>query len=441
MKIQNTIAAIATPPGKGGVGIIRISGPEAKNIATKVLGKIPKPRYATFSLFKDSNAKTIDKGVALFFPEPHSFTGEDVLELQGHGGPVVMDQLLHAVIEQGAQLAKPGEFSERAFLNNKMDLAQAEAVADLINASSAQAAQSAMRSLQGDFSKHIRTLLEKLIQLRMMVEAAIDFPEEEIDFIAESTIVEDLKELQQQIGTIEKSAKQGVLLQEGLTVVITGKPNAGKSSLLNCLSRRDTAIVTDVPGTTRDVLREHIQIDGLPLHIIDTAGIRETQDVIEQEGVRRAKDALAQADLVILVEDVTSEDKTAPSFNKPCIIIKNKVDLLKEKPSITIREDTTTIKLSAKQQQGIDLLENHLKNFAGFESGEGGFIARRRHCEALRHCNEAIKTGLQQIEKQGAAELLAEDLRQAQQALSEITGEFTTEDLLGKIFSSFCIGK
>jgi len=450
-QIQDTIAAIATPPGKGGVGIVRISGPKTRAIAKKILGQVPEPRLACFSRFKDSSENTIDEGVSLFFPKPNSFTGEDVLELHGHGGPVILDCLLQQTLKQGARLAKPGEFSERAFLNGKMDLAQAEAVADLINASSLQAAQSAMRSLQGEFSKRINVLLEELIKLRIMVEAAIDFPEEEIDFISESTIVQDLEKLLKQLDSIQKAAKQGVLLQEGIHVVIAGKPNAGKSSLLNCLSGRDTAIVTDIPGTTRDTLREYIQIDGLPLHIIDTAGIRESGDVVEQEGLRRAKAAIEKADLVLLMVDATEAKEEALDnipenflalFNeRPVLFVKNKIDLLGEKPGIKKTKEAVEIQLSIKEKQGIDLLENYLKEFAGFEAGEGGFIARRRHCDAIERCCNAIQEGLSQLKHQKAAELLAEDLRQAQNALSEITGQFTTDDLLGKIFSSFCIGK
>lgn len=436
--MNDTIAAIATPAGHGGVGIVRISGPHTLSIAQAVLGQQPEPRKASFSSFKNAEGGVLDQGVALFFKAPRSFTGEDVLELQGHGGPIVMDRLLQTVLQHGARLAKPGEFSERAFLNNKMDLAQAEAIADLINASSEQAAQSAMRSLQGEFSNQINILLEKLICLRMMVEAAIDFPEEEIDFIAESTIIEDLKTLLQQGETIKQAAQQGVLLQEGLTVVITGQTNAGKSSLLNLLCGRDSAIVTDIPGTTRDTLREYIQIDGLPLHIIDTAGIRESVDAVEQEGIRRAQKAMERADLILLVEDVKSKDRTPALPNKPTVVIKNKIDLLSEAPN---EKDKGALYLSAKTGEGLDRLHDYLKRFAGFEAGEGNFIARRRHLDALDRCCRSIRKGLNEAEKNKAAELLAEELTQAQTALSEITGEFTPDDLLGKIFSTFCIGK
>lgn len=434
--MKDTIAAVATPPGKGGVAIVRVSGPKALAIAQQLLGQTLAPRKAYFLPFKNADEVVIDEGVALYFKAPFSFTGEDILELQGHGGPVVIDRLLQATLKSGARLANPGEFSERAFLNNKIDLAQAEAIADLINASSEQAAQSAMRSLQGEFSKKIHVLLEKLIALRMMVEAAIDFPEEEIDFIAESTAVEDLKQLLKQLETIQQSTKQGVLLQEGLTVAIAGAPNAGKSSLLNLLSGKDSAIVTDIPGTTRDTLREYIQVDGLPIHIVDTAGIRQSDDQVEQEGIRRAKSAFNEADLILLIEDATKKTETIELPNKPIIVIKNKMDLLKNKP-----EDSDAVYLSAKTGEGLNQLHDRLKSFAGFQANEGYFIARRRHLEALEQCQQSIKKGLAEIENTHAGELLAEELRQAQDSLSKITGAFTADDLLGEIFSSFCIGK
>lgn len=439
--MNDTIAAIATPQGKGGVGIVRISGPQSLSIAQAILEIRPKPRCVVFSKFNDVEGQVIDQGIAVFFKAPHSFTGEDIIELQGHGGPVVMDRLLRVVLQQGARLANPGEFSQRAFLNGKLDLAQAEAVADLINASSEQAAQSAVRSLQGDFSHQIKILLEQLIHLRIQVEAAIDFPEEEIDFIAESTVISDLEKLLQQFEAIKKTTKQGVLLQEGLTIVIAGKPNVGKSSLLNVLSGRESAIVTDIPGTTRDVLQEYIQIDGLPLHIIDTAGLRETGDVVEQEGVRRAQQAMEKANLILFMEDVSEKRTYTALPNKPVVILQNKIDLLSEKPSITKNEGQTVIRLSVKTGDGLNLLETYLKQFAGFEAGEGNFIARRRHLDALERCCHAVKKGLEEMRQKRAAELLAEKLRQAQEALSEITGAFTTDDLLGKIFSTFCIGK
>ena len=440
--MTDTIAAIATPSGKGGVGIVRITGPETLSIAQVILNQEPKPRVALFSLFKNRDGEVLDQGIALFFKAPHSFTGEDVLELQGHGGPVVMDQLLKAVLQQGARLANPGEFSQRAFLNNKLDLAQAEAIADLISASSKQAAQFAARSLQGDFSKQINSLLEKLIQLRVMVEAAIDFPEEEIDFIAESTIISDLNLLLKQIDAIKNSARQGVLLQEGLHVAIAGSPNVGKSSLLNRLSGRDSAIVTEIPGTTRDILHEYIQIDGLPIHIVDTAGIRSTEDMVEQEGIRRAQQAMSKADLILLVSDALNDhNKIALPVDKPVLFVKNKIDLLDEKSSLEVNEKKAIIRMSVKTGDGFDLLRDYLKAFCGFEEGEAAFIARRRHLDALERCYSFIQQGLFELQQHAAAELLAEALRQAQMVLSEITGEFTTDDLLGEIFSSFCIGK
>jgi tRNA modification GTPase len=439
--MADTIAAIATPPGKGGVGIVRVSGPQASTVAKKMVGKVLAPRVATFSRFLSADSQLIDQGVAIYFKAPQSFTGEDVVELQGHGGPVVMDLLLQAVLQQGVRLANPGEFSQRAFLNGKIDLAQAEAVADLIDASSQQAALSAVRSLQGEFSRQITVLLERLIHLRMMVEAAIDFPEEEIDFLAESHVAEDLAHLLSQLTAIRQSAQQGVLLQEGLQVVITGKPNVGKSSLLNALSGRDSAIVTNVPGTTRDTLREFIQLDGLPLHIIDTAGIRTTTNVVEQEGVRRAQSAIDQADVVLLMEDATNP-QTRPAFpGKTLVVLQNKIDLLQEPASVDSKDAAVVLRLSVKTGEGLAMLSECLKEIAGFKLEEGQFIARRRHLDALQRCETAIAAGLHQLQQSAAGELLAEELRGAQKALSEITGEFTTEDLLGQIFSSFCIGK
>ncbi len=439
-----TIAAIATPLGRGGVGIVRISGSKSSFIAQALLGQCPQPRTAVFSRFKNAKGDVLDQGIALFFKAPHSFTGEDILELQGHGGPLVMDQLLKAVIQRGARLARPGEFSQRAFLNGKLDLSQAEAVADLINAGSEKALRSAMQSLQGVFSKKISVLLEQLTRLRVLVEAAIDFSEEEINFIEESTIISDLEHLLEQLKAIKSSAKQGVLLQEGLKVVIAGKPNVGKSSLLNVLTERDSAIVTDIPGTTRDRVEESIQIDGLPIHIIDTAGIHDTSDIVEQEGVRRAQEAIHQADLVLWVEDISNEleeRKLIFSSHRPMLIVRNKIDLLAQKPRVYENKNETTLYLSVKTGEGLDLLRHYLKKFCEFEDNEGSFMARRRHLDALERCCLLIQQGLVQIQQQQALELLAEELRGAQNALSEITGQFTTDDLLGEIFSTFCIGK
>jgi tRNA modification GTPase len=444
--MSDTIAAIATPPGRGGIGIIRISGLQTHAIAKNILGFVPQPRFAAHAVFRDQDNNAIDDGIALFFPNPNSFTGEDVLELQGHGGPVVQDCLLRHVLQCGARLAKPGEFSERAFLNDRLDLAQAEAIADLIDAASEQAARAAVRSLQGEFSRHIQQLVEKLIHLRIYVEAAIDFPEEEIDFLSDGKVKQELKNILQELQTVLSTAQQGSLLREGMTVVIAGKPNAGKSSLLNTLSGRDTAIVTDIPGTTRDVLREMIQIDGMPLHIIDTAGLRNSTDQVEREGVRRALAEIEKADRILLVvDDQDSEKESHPIFNynkKHLTVIHNKIDITDKPAAISEENGITTIYLSAKTNAGIELLREHLKKCMGFNSQvEGNFIARRRHLDALHRAEQYLLNGEQQLTSHKAGELLAEDLRLAQQALSEITGEFTADDLLGKIFSSFCIGK
>lgn len=437
----DTIAALATAPGRGGVGIIRISGPAAKSIAQKIVQIDFQSRTAHFAKFYDANNTVIDEGIILLFENPHSFTGEDVVELQAHGSPIVLDQLVKTAIHHGARMARPGEFSERAFLNKKIDLAQAEAIADLIAANSAQAARSAMRSLQGEFSKKIHTLQDSLTHLRIQIEAMIDFPEEEIDFLADPRLAELLQKTIDAVLRVKNQASQGVLLQSGLQVVIVGKPNAGKSSLLNYLSGRDSAIVTAIPGTTRDILRESIHIDGMPLHIVDTAGLRETDDVVEKEGVRRAYEQMAQADLILLLVDATDLD--APVLTAtPTIIIKNKIDLTNEQPEIIYHDYCAEIKVSIKKNSGMNLLSDAIKKVGGFQSAESdGFIARRRHVDAIERAYELLLQGQMQLIQNRAGELLAEDLRQAQLALSEITGEFTSDDLLGKIFSSFCIGK
>ena len=459
----DTIVAIATAPGRGGVGIVRVSGPDAKAIASLITDSQLAPRYASYGAFYEANSsintksdQVIDYGLTLFFPGPHSFTGEDVLELQAHGGPVILDYLLSEIIKLGARLARPGEFSERAFLNNKMDLTQAEATADLINSASLQAARNAVRSLQGQFSKKIMSLVEAVINLRVYVEAAIDFPEEEIDFLADGKVSSDLDTILNQLNRVFSEAKQGSLVREGMTVVIAGKPNAGKSSLLNALSGRDSAIVTEIEGTTRDVLREHIQIDGMPLHIIDTAGLRDSPDIIEQEGIRRAWEEINRADRILLVVDSTTSREIDPikligdlgpdisnklSSLDNVTIVHNKADLSGQAIEI-VEAEQTLITLSAKDDQGIELLRQHLKTCMGYDgAGEGGFTARRRHLDALTNAQEALYAGQQQLLSYGAGELLAEDLRHCQNALSEITGEFSSDDLLGKIFSSFCIGK
>jgi len=450
---QTTIAALATPPGRGGVGIIRISGPLTQSITKAILNKEIQPRIATFSPFYDENNQTIDQGIALFFPGPHSFTGEDILELQAHGGPVILDCLLKRILQLGAQLAQPGEFTQRAFLNDKIDLTQAEAIIDLINASSEQAARSAFRSLQGEFSICIHELVESLIQLRVYIEAAIDFSEEEIDFLKIKEIEKNLDDILTKLLNVKQSAKQGSLLRDGMTVVIAGKPNAGKSSLLNWFSGKETAIVTDVAGTTRDVLREYINLDGMPLHIVDTAGLQETENVIEQEGIRRAWKEIEQADKILLMTDhskIKEDDpqKIWPEFfekiaNKKLItIIKNKIDLTEDKPHIENRDHYSIVYLSVKREKGMDLLKEHLKKCMGYENiSEGTFIARRRHLDALSKAEHYLKAAQVQLTENKMIELLAEDLLQAQNTLSEITGEFTPDDLIGEIFSTFCIGK
>ncbi len=442
---DRTIAAIATPQGRGGIGIIRISGAKVSAIATALLGKLPPPRYAHHSRFVGEDGTAIDEGLVLYFPAPHSFTGEDVLELQGHGGPIILDALLKRAVMLGAELARPGEFSERAFLNGKMDLAQAEAVADLIDAASLQAAQSALRSLQGEFSARIVQLVAELTQLRMVVEAAIDFPEEEVDFLADSVLLLRVENVLAQLHDITANAQQGVLLREGATIVLAGCPNVGKSSLLNRLSGEETAIVTEIPGTTRDLLKTQIQIDGLPLHIIDTAGLRDSADVVEQEGIRRAQQAINNADLVLLL---LAPESPIPIFSQPVpaqklIRILNKIDLIDQLPQVTEHPDGHwEIAISAKTGAGIDLLRQHLKMRVGYQNhGEGIFSARRRHLQALETAGKHMQQGLQQLQEYQAGELLAEELRLAQNALAEITGQFLPDDLLAKIFSEFCIGK
>ena len=441
MSAKDTVVAQATPPGHGGVAIVRISGPRVPEMMIQLLGRALPPRHAVYLPFQDNNEHMIDAGLALYFPAPNSFTGEDVLELHAHGGPVVVDLLVQRILTLGARVAQPGEFSERAFLNDKIDLTQAEAIADLINATSEQAARLAVRSMQGEFSKKIHTLVESVIHLRMYIEASIDFAEEEIDFLADEKIDQQLHRILQQLETIQEQAKQGSFLREGITAVIVGKPNVGKSSLLNALSGKELAIVTDIPGTTRDLLRDYILIDGMPMHIVDTAGLRESLDVVEQEGIRRAHQEMTQADLILYVVD-TVGDIEKISSEKPTIIIRNKIDLTQEKPEIIERDDKTIVNLSVKNDAGLDLLKAAIKSTVGYQSAEEGqFLARRRHLDALIRATQHVQRGVAQLKSARAGELLAEDLRQAQQALSEITGEFSTDDLLGKIFSSFCVGK
>lgn len=446
---HDTIAAIATAPGRGGVGIVRVSGKQALAIAETVLARTPKPRYAHYGAFYGSQGEVLDQGIALYFPGPNSFTGEDVLELQGHGGPVVLEWLLGRVIELGARMAEPGEFSKQAFMNDKLDLAQAEAIADLIEASSNQAARSALRSLQGDFSAQVNQLVEELTQLRIYVEAAIDFPEEEIDFLSDGKVAGQLRHILDRLQAVFASAQQGVLLREGMSVVILGRPNAGKSSLLNALSGRESAIVTEIAGTTRDIVKEEINIDGMPLHILDTAGVREATDAVEQIGIERAWQALDNADRVLVMlqagEAIHPEDQAIldklPS-HIPVTLIRNKIDLINHQPMVETQDAVTVIWLSAKQKQGLELLRNHLKTAMGYQqTSEGVFMARKRHLDALQTALQWTENGMVQLEEFAAGELLAEDLRLAQEALSEITGRFNSDDLLGRIFTSFCIGK
>jgi tRNA modification GTPase len=446
---RDTIAAIATPAGQGGIGIVRVSGVTVPDIARRLLGRVPKPRMAERHDFFDADGDLIDTGLALYFPAPASFTGEHVLELHGHGGPVVMDLLLARTLSLGARAARPGEFSERAFLNGKLDLAQAEAIADLIDSGTARAARAAVYSLQGKFSEHIHVLLEQLTALRSWLEACMDFPDEEIDLLTDARLDAQIGELSTAIGQVLAGAHQGQLLHDGITLVIAGRPNAGKSSLLNALAGFDAAIVTDIPGTTRDVLRERIQIDGMPLHIIDTAGLHESSDPVEQAGMERARRAMENADRVLLVVDdqvgFTSADAAileALPANVPHTRICSKIDITGRAPGLTDAGSVTEVALSAHTGAGLDALHRHLKQCVGFEEQvEGGYSARRRHLDALQRARDHIETGARLFREQQAAELLAEELREAQQDLGEITGAFTSEDLLDRIFGSFCIGK
>lgn len=451
--VADTIAAIATPAGRGGVGIVRVSGAHSQQVAKAVLGKLPQARKAEYLPFLDKNKATIDMGLALYFPNPHSFTGEDVLELHGHGGPVVLDLLLQRVLSLGARPARPGEFSERAFLNDKIDLAQAEAIADLIEASTVQAARSATQSLNGVFSDWVHDTVERMTQLRMYVEAAIDFPEEEIDFLADKKVTESVEGLLEELDKVINLAHQGQLLREGMRVVLAGQPNTGKSSLLNCLAGRESAIVTDIPGTTRDVLKEEINIEGMPVHIIDTAGLRESEespiDLVEKEGMRRTWKELEQANIVLLLLDDSQgfgekEKQILGQLPKniPVTLVHNKIDLSKHKAELLEENDYSHLWLSIKENNGIDLLRDHLKNCVGYTGkGEGQFMARRRHLVALNNARDHVEHGLLQLKEQAAGELLAEELRLGQSALGEITGKVSSDDLLGQIFSSFCIGK
>ncbi len=455
MAIENrdTIAAIATPPGNGGVGIIRISGTLVPEIAKHLIRRqacdihaLLTPRLAQYSSFIDNDGSVLDSGIALYFPSPASYTGEDILELQGHGGSVVLDMLLRRVLSLGARLANPGEFTERAFLNGKLDLAQAEAVADLIESSTEQSVRSAQKSMQGVFSEQVNELVEELTELRTYVEAAIDFVDEEIDFLTDGVVENRIVTLLRRLEHIQKTAQQGRLLRDGMTVVLAGKPNAGKSSLLNALAGHEAAIVTDIAGTTRDVLKERIQLDGMPLHIIDTAGLRESDNAIEQEGIRRAHLEIKNADKILLLIDAGEPEIESVLTTLPpggnITHIYNKIDLLGLEPDIKQTQSATQIYLSIKTGNGLELLKQHLKQSVGFnEATDNVFIARRRHLEALSKGREFVESALDQLRGSQAGELVAEDLKQAQNSLAEITGKFSSDDLLGKIFSSFCIGK
>ena len=441
-----TICALATAIGQSGIGVVRVSGPLSKIVANKLLQIELKPRHAYYGSFYDKDSNKIDKGVSIYFPGPNSYTGEDVIEFQGHGGMSVLRKLLETATFFGARLAEPGEFTKRAFLNGKMDLVQAEAVQDLIQSSSEQSALSAVRSLTGEFSEKINHLLADLTSLRVFVEATIDFSDEEIDFLESHEVSAKLQTLKNLLLEILESANQGAILRDGLYVTIAGKPNAGKSSLLNALTKQPSAIVTDIAGTTRDVLKETIHIDGMPLHIIDTAGLHNSNNIIEQEGIRRAHTEINNADVVLLVYD--AKDKLADLSilpeavkNKPIIYIRNKIDLLKAKAKINVVENQTEVSLSAKNGDGIDLLRQALSEVAGYNpDGEGVFLARKRHILAIDLTLNYINSAIEQLEG-GASELVAEDLRQAGMSLGTITGEFSSDDLLGEIFSSFCIGK
>jgi len=452
---RDTIAAIATPPGRGGVGIIRLSGADAPTIAKQLLEHGPQAqdlgvREARFSSFLAKDGALIDNGILIYYPQPSSYTGEHVVELQGHGGRVVMSMLLDRVIALGARQARPGEFTERAFINNKIDLVQAEAVAGLIDSVSSQAARSAVRSLEGEFSYKINSLLQRLVNLRMFVESSLDFPEEEIDFIQDAGAKEKLSGCIDELGKILKGAQQGAMLGEGLRLAIVGRPNVGKSSLLNRLAGREAAIVSKTPGTTRDIVDENILIEGAPLNILDTAGIRESKDDIEEEGIRRALNAVSQADIILLLleqgEDIGIEEQRVLEMcpdDRKIVIVKNKIDLAVNKQELLDKNrGESEVFLSAKTGEGCEALVQTLKTIMGLNSTtEDAYMARTRHLNALSETKVFLDRGLQHLENKNTAELLAEDLRLAQESLGVITGSFVADDLLGEIFSKFCIGK
>jgi tRNA modification GTPase len=435
----DTIVARATPAGTGGVGVVRVSGDNVEHIARAMLGSLPEPRHAVLRTFRDAGGDPVDTGLALYFPAPASFTGESVLELHGHGGPVVVSMLVEAAVALGARHAEPGEFSKRAFLNGKLDLAQAEAVADLIDSGTERAARAALRSLSGSFSRAVEKLAEQVLQLRIHVEAAIDFPEDEIDFLADAALLQRLDECDASFARLRAAAQQGRVLRDGFQIVIVGKPNAGKSSLLNLLSGQEAAIVTEVAGTTRDILREQIDIGGLAVELVDTAGLRDDPDRVEAEGIRRARAALAAADAVLWIQDVTDANQELREElpdGVPVTIVHNKIDLTEDQPGLCAGE----VWLSATTGEGLDALRQRITELAGYEGG-GAFTARQRHVEALREAAEHFETGRRALEFRKAGELLAEELRLSHQALGAITGNLTADELLGEIFSAFCIGK
>jgi len=444
---SESIAALATPPGKGAVGVVKVSGSNIQTLIRGILGFQPDPRSAYKCTFIDCDNSVIDSGIAIYFPAPHSYTGEHILELQGHGGIVVMDMLLKRLCHLGARMARPGEFTERAFLNNKIDLTQAEAIADLIESDTETAARCAQRSMQGEFSKRINSLKEILVDVRMYIEASIDFVDEDIDFLSSGNIDNRLQKLRTTIALLKKTTQKGCLLRNGMSVVIAGRPNAGKSSLLNFLAGKDAAIVTEWEGTTRDVLRETIQIDGMPLHIIDTAGLRQTENPIEKEGIKRAYNEIENADQLLYIVDsaVPNDDsKLLTSFPNSIKVTKiiNKIDLTGIEPKCVNTSGYTEIFMSIKYDKGTDLLLEHLKQIVGLDQNtEAVFTARRRHLDALDETENYILSAINALEQHHQCEFLAEDLRLAQNMLSEITGEFTSDDLLGEIFSGFCIGK
>lgn len=442
---SDIIAAIATAPGRGGVGIIRVSGRNLKAVTTALIGCDLVPRYATYTPFWGSDTKAIDHGIAIFFPGPNSFTGEDVLELQGHGGSAILELVLRRCLELGVRMAEPGEFTQRAFLNNKIDLVQAEAIADLIDATSAQAVRCAQRSLQGDFSAAINKLVAELIDLRMQIEATLDFPEEALELADANRYMEKLAKARTGLKHLFSLSQQGNILREGAHIVLVGLPNVGKSSLLNRLSGEDIALVSEIAGTTRDVIRQAINIHGVPLHIIDTAGLRDSQDIVENMGMARTKLAIQKADMVLLMVDAQQQEREMYQKildlipeNIPKIFVINKIDLLKQEARVEVQNENSYIYLSAKNDQGIELLRNKILQLINWRGEEGAFMARERHLLALQQASQALERAATEV---GRIEFFAEELRLAQEALSKITGKFSSDDLLGEIFSRFCIGK